>query len=81
MGCRVWDHTESNTTEATYQQQQGPKEGHKNLEKEKGHRESPMRKTQGVRLSSDGETINMSEGEGGGPGPGMERLTFPDPAG
>ena len=40
-----------------------------------------MRKTQGVRLSSDGETINMSEGEGSGPGPGMERLTFPDRAG
>ena len=40
-----------------------------------------MKKTQGVRLSSDGETINMSEGEGGGPGPGMQRLTFPDPAG
>lgn len=38
-----------------------------------------MRKTQGVKLSSDGETINMLEGEGGGPGARNGKTHFPWP--
>ena len=51
---------------------QGLEKGLENLEQEKSHQESLMRRSQGVSLGSDRETINVSEAEGGDPGPSME---------
>ena len=62
VGCRLWGHTESDTTEATYQQQQHTSESFRNMiKKSQGHR---SRGTSTVNFTIDKKRVNNSWKEG-----------------